>query len=258
MNFDFSGVILLSDIDGTLAWSGKISEENINAVRFFVENGGKFTVATGRSGAYIREYYTPGLYVNAPMATINGTVLQTIDSGMIIWKKPLCKGFSQVIRTAYEYCEGIERLLVYKLNETELCTRQFEGDDGEEYFKLLIVADSEKQALDLQRFLTRKFGSRYVIMRSWNTGIEIIERDAGKGVCLGKIKKLTGSEIAVAMGDYENDSEMFDAADISVAVENAVPLLKQKADYITVPGEHNAVAKVIEELPGIIKKYRGK
>lgn len=122
-----------------------------------------------------------------------------------------------MIRTAYEYCECIEKLLVYKINETELCTRQFTEDDGEEYFKLLIVTEDEKNALDLQRFLTRKFGSRYVIMRSWSTGIEIIERGAGKGICLNRIKKMTGSEIAVAMGDYENDYEMFDAADISVA-----------------------------------------
>ena len=69
---------------------------------------------------------------------------------------------------------------------------------------------------------------------------------------------MTGSEIAVAMGDYENDSEMFDAADISVAVENAVPQLKQKANYITVSGERNAVAKVIENLPKIIDEYRCK
>lgn len=258
MSYEFSGVILLSDIDGTLAWSGDISEENLNAVRFFTENGGKFTVATGRSSAYIREYYTPRLRINAPMATINGTVLETLDSGIIIWKKTLCKGFSHVIRTAYEYCECIEKLLVYKINETELCTRQFTEDDGEEYFKLLIVTEDEKNALDLQRFLTRKFGSRYVIMRSWSTGIEIIERGAGKGICLNRIKKMTGSKIAVAMGDYENDYEMFDAADISVAVANAVPQLKQKANYITVSGEQNAVAKVIEDLPKIIGEYRSK
>lgn len=41
-------------------------------------------------------------------------------------------------------------------------------------------------------------------------------------------------------------------------VANAVPQLKQKANYITVSGEQNAVAKVIEDLPKIIGEYRSK
>ena len=43
----FSGYIIVSDMDGTLLNSkGKLSDENINAIKYFVNNGGKFTLAT--------------------------------------------------------------------------------------------------------------------------------------------------------------------------------------------------------------------
>lgn len=45
----FDGLYLFSDVDGTLATtSGYIPERNIEAINYFVENGGIFGVATGR------------------------------------------------------------------------------------------------------------------------------------------------------------------------------------------------------------------
>ena len=45
----FDGYLLVSDMDGTLLNSkGKLSEENKNAIEYFVDNGGEFTLATGR------------------------------------------------------------------------------------------------------------------------------------------------------------------------------------------------------------------
>ena len=52
MSVNFDGILLATDIDDTLAYMGNISNENLDAIRFFVENGGKFTVATGRSPAW--------------------------------------------------------------------------------------------------------------------------------------------------------------------------------------------------------------
>ena len=45
----FDGYLLVSDMDGTLLNSkGKLSEENKRAIEYFVDNGGQFTLATGR------------------------------------------------------------------------------------------------------------------------------------------------------------------------------------------------------------------
>lgn len=50
----FDGYTLVSDMDGTLINSNKeISKENLDAIKYFVNNGGKFTVATGRMVASV-------------------------------------------------------------------------------------------------------------------------------------------------------------------------------------------------------------
>ena len=49
----FDGILLLSDIDGTIAKEGIVSEENRAAVEYFKQNGGMFAYATGRLPNYI-------------------------------------------------------------------------------------------------------------------------------------------------------------------------------------------------------------
>ena len=44
----FSSVLLATDLDGTLVLNGEISKENVDAIRTFQNDGGLFTVATGR------------------------------------------------------------------------------------------------------------------------------------------------------------------------------------------------------------------
>ena len=45
----FSGYLMVSDLDKTFFAEGTdIPPRNIEAVKYFIENGGKFTLATGR------------------------------------------------------------------------------------------------------------------------------------------------------------------------------------------------------------------
>ena len=44
----FDGILLISDIDGTLTYNEKLSDENADAIRYFQKNGGFFSIATGR------------------------------------------------------------------------------------------------------------------------------------------------------------------------------------------------------------------
>ena len=53
----FKGYLILSDIDGTLTNDrGQISAENAAAIRYFQEEGGLITVASGRYPWYIAKY----------------------------------------------------------------------------------------------------------------------------------------------------------------------------------------------------------
>ena len=68
----FDGVLLCTDLDDTLlTYDKRVSEGNVKALNYFMDNGGRFTFATGRvpRGAKLRrEYIEP----NAPMVCANG------------------------------------------------------------------------------------------------------------------------------------------------------------------------------------------
>ena len=49
----FDGILIASDFDGTVAVDGIVSPENRRAIDYFMENGGMFTLATGRAPAFI-------------------------------------------------------------------------------------------------------------------------------------------------------------------------------------------------------------
>ena len=49
----FDGILLCSDFDMTLAQNEIISPENAAAIRYFTENGGKFTIVSGRHPGFL-------------------------------------------------------------------------------------------------------------------------------------------------------------------------------------------------------------
>ena len=52
----------------------------------------------------------------------------------------------------------------------------------------------------------------------------------------------------MCVGDYENDISMLKEADLSYAVGNALPRVKESAVRITVTNNESALAKIISEL----------
>ena len=75
----FEGTLILTDLDGTYLFDDHhISKENRDAARYFMDNGGLFTVATGRSKAGM-EHFFPELEINAPAILYNGSVIYDFE-----------------------------------------------------------------------------------------------------------------------------------------------------------------------------------
>ena len=51
----FDGILICSDWDGTLFDGEKVPEESVNAIKYFQENGGKFTLCSGRPPCYMEK-----------------------------------------------------------------------------------------------------------------------------------------------------------------------------------------------------------
>ena len=70
---DFSDVLLTVDFDRTLtAPDASIPQRNLDAIRFFIEHGGAFTINTGRSLAMYNKYRTI-VPTNVPLLLFNGS-----------------------------------------------------------------------------------------------------------------------------------------------------------------------------------------
>lgn len=247
MSVNFDGILLATDIDDTLAYMGKISNENLEAIRFFIENGGKFTVATGRTPDYIKEKYLPDLQINAPIAAINGAVVVAQDIKTPLWACPLPDDFMRVLAAAKQITE-LQNILIYSFDKTYSCIESSIDFNLAPYFKLLFVTQSTEQALLLKRELEAIFSDRFYFSRSWEIGLEVVNKEAGKGIAIQKIRQITKAHQVIGVGNYENDWTLLQAADTAVAVENAVDSLKAAADFITVPASKHAIASIIYSL----------
>ena len=85
----FDDVLITADYDYTLtAADGTIPQRNIEAIRYFMENGGAFTVNTGRS-LPMTTCFRDMVPVNAPLLLYNGSAAYDKTKGELINCRPL-------------------------------------------------------------------------------------------------------------------------------------------------------------------------
>lgn len=88
--------------------------------------------------------------------------------------------------------------------------------------------------------------SCYVDIFGNDTGIlEVFAPGVSKAAAIGRLRHRTGAGRLVVFGDNLNDLPMMAMADVAVAVENAVPQVKEAADVIIGPNTRPSVARFI-------------
>ena len=89
--------------------------------------------------------------------------------------------------------------------------------------------------------------------QSADTYMEIFPEGVNKGSALRIICRELGirQEETIAFGDQELDLPLLEAAGFAVAMGNAIPCLKEAADYVTVSNNQAGVAVALRELMGL-------
>ncbi len=248
----FSGILLCTDFDNSLVHELKILKENTDAISYFQQNGGLFTVISGRSQEVLTRLDGSAL-PNTYLGLFNGTVIydpftETVVNDSFI--DDLCLDNVMEIRRRYD---GF--MLVVCAKEKFV---RISSDDEDFESKLRSCADMHIRKYyfhrearfenDAYKYFCELFSPDYEATRSSIKGVEVQRRGVNKGAAALKIKELTGSKLLVCVGDYENDISMIKAADIGYAVENACEPLKAVADRLTVHCKDGAIATVIADL----------
>ena len=80
--------------------------------------------------------------------------------------------------------------------------------------------------------------------------LEFLPLHANKGSCLHQLRELPEMQnrVFVAIGDYTNDIELLQEADVAVAVGNALQEVKAVADHVVCTNDEHALAYLIDVL----------
>ncbi len=257
----FDGYLICSDHDGTVAENGELLSENIEAIKYFQENGGIYTVATGRRQDFVVEKYKDIIKPHVPTIIGNGTMLYDITDSEVIYKDFMTSADYGAMFDAFEHADGGYRLRV----ELEYDTLWFEIAkynidqiektlDGRDISKFVIDFSEENKTLKLQKYLTEKYSEHYTVVRAWPTGLEFFSKTGSKGDCISRVKDIIKDKLGVeihtviGMGDFENDISLITMADIGVAMGNAPDHVKACADVIADSYADGGAAKFIYSL----------
>lgn len=262
----FTGYLICTDCDGTLTYEpGKVSDENAKAIKYFQEEGGLFTLATGRFPDHV-DLFRDKIQINAPMVSLNGTLLYDVNNGTMInkWGLPTeqCYELLSYVKESYEklhdfwvngvLSDGTFGSISYNLSEHSSEDDSLKKALEEfpcEMLKMVIAGNAEI-ILKLQADLKEKFGQSFRFDTSWPEGLEIQAIDSGKGVAVEYMKTHLDTDIhtTIGVGDYENDITLLECADIGYAVDNAIDSVKSIADRVTVSNKDHAIAAIINDI----------
>ncbi len=247
----FYGYLICTDMDGTLLDSNrKVSRENAQAIKYFQENGGFFTVSTGRVYTFL-DNFKNDFCVNTHVIQLNGTSIYDMYNKTVIFEKSLDKKLLQNMYNDVMHLYG--RDIEMSHIGTTHAFYDYTGnafDYSENIMKIVFHAYNELKCYEIKRYLEATYCGQFNFNRSWNVGLEAIPKDCGKGVCVELLKKHLGdrARVTVCVGDYENDITMLEKSDIGYAVSNAAESVKQAADRITVSNDQSAIAAIVNDL----------
>lgn len=105
--------------------------------------------------------------------------------------------------------------------------------------------------------LKKALNDEYEIVRTSPRWVEISPKGISKGntlTALMSVNHIKKDEVLV-FGDGENDCSMFASAGTAIAMGNAMDIVKQAANGVTLDNNHNGIAYAIENLEQITSKH---
>lgn len=267
-NKKFSGMMIASDIDGTIKPSKKpVCERNMKAIRYFEENGGIFTLATGRSIAATR-LAVDEMGLKCPVIVNNGATAYDYEKEEILFTVDLDESAYDITRQVMERFPncGIEvyngrelyilrrtemtdeRLEKYKVNKNvySFCTLE---QSVKPWQKMLAVAE-ESEADKVMEFFNSIGTDKILFMKTSPNYCEMVPYNATKADGVKNLARLLNvrEDRIFTAGDHNNDIQLLKAGYKSFAPSDGIEIAKQTADFITCSCEDGVIADVVEYI----------
>ncbi len=244
----FDGYLLCTDLDGTfLSRGGQLIQRNLEALQYYMKEGGLFTLATGRSPSYIQWKYQNHIPMNSPFVAFNGAVIYDCTKKKNVYERCVQRTFLEDM--LFEKSTLFKGAEAYFHTDTGMYL-SYEETKDEDIRKCVFVFEKEACCLEAKHELSRSYGQAFDFNRSWPTGLELLNRGSDKGEAVRALCTMLGGivQTLVCVGDFENDISMLRIADVGYAVDNALPSVKAVADRVTVACEDGAIEAIVDDL----------
>ena len=279
----FSDILLTVDFDRTLtAPDSSIPQRNLEAIRYFMENGGAFTVNTGRS-VPMTKMFRDIVPVNAPLLLYNGSAAYDLSTKSLdfchainldMWETvrkcmSLFPDMTVEVQAVDAHYRFTENPAWDAFSDNNQCARGFAqpGDDLGTFLKFSLygeirdvtVADlyngspEETQRMDeVEQMLKDEFGDYCEVFRAATRIIDVHAKGVSKIRSARELQQRLGRSVLVCVGDAHNDIPMLEGADYAFVPSDAA--LKERFPNVCKCAD-GAVADVIyNEIPKIAKK----
>lgn len=274
----FSDVLLTVDYDRTLtAPDSTIPQRNLDAIRYFMDNGGAFTVNTGRSIPMARPLMEK-VPVNAPLLLYNGSVAYDTRKKELTFAHKIPLDPWETVAKCMELfpdltveIQGVDAHYRFTGNpawdafcDYQHCPRAFAqpGDDIGPFLKFTLygeirdvtvaslfegTADEVRRIDQAEERLREVFGRHCEVFRAATRIIDVHAKGVSKGRSARELLNQLGRKILVCVGDAHNDLPMMEAADFAYAPADGI--IADRFENVCDCG-NGAVAHVIyEKIP---------
>lgn len=259
--------LYVSDLDGTLLRSDEsLSPFTCQTIHDLVSRGMLFSYATARSHVTASKV-TKGLDAKIPLIVYNGAMVIDNVTGEILlsnfFDSDVLALLDELIRAGiypivYSFQNGVELFsyipgLCSKAALEFLCTRKGDRRDhpvetidelfSGDIFYVTCIDDEEKLAPFCEAYQERYHCIYQRDVYTDEQWLEFMPLAASKSNAIRQLKELLHCDKLVVFGDGKNDIDMFQLADASYAVENAVPELKAEATEVIGRNDEDGVAR---------------
>ena len=275
----FSDVLMTVDFDRTMTGpDAKIPQRNLDAVAFFMENGGRFTINTGRSVSSFARHLG-NAPVNAPILMYNGSArwdngvlsdiklldldlwetaatvrqefpdlnleIQGVDYHYLIEPQPEFTAFYDALKWGYKVAQP--------------------GDDLGPFLKFAVAGSPRSKSVatlfdtteeEMARFdavqarIVELWGDKIEVYRAAPRIIDVHAKGVSKIAAARQLQQELGRKILVCVGDAENDIPMLDGADYAFCPADGV--VADRYETVCNCGD-GAIADVIyKKIPEIL------
>ncbi len=261
----FKNVLLASDFDGTLKDdNGNITNDVISSIRYFINEGGFFTICTGRiyQGFHL---YNPE-YINAPVLLGNGAMAYDYEKNEIIFNDAIGdEGLSAINAVLAEFPD----ISIEFYNFNKVCSINLNAHSEHHFTSQGIDFEKIKKPEDAPRPWTKVMilahgkGKRVQdildmhpevnYLKTTGDYIEVLKKGVDKGTGLLKLATALGCQQkdTYSAGDGYNDVEMLIAANAGFVPENGSKEALTVAKYVTRSNNEGCISNTIEILKNI-------